>query len=134
MIALAAITLSVAMHEIQDLKQQIRQANYSAVVSNLRAALIDRWVETQVLPRQVGTGDLSGLNPMRLLKQLPDNYLGELNETPSDAEDVWLFNTKQNCLVYVDVSGKQILHPLEKGSVKIGMLGGLNINPTQNTR
>jgi hypothetical protein len=134
MMALAAITLSVAMHEVQDLKQQIRQANYSAVVSNLRAALIERWVETQVLPRHGGTGDLSGLNPMRLLKQLPENYLGELNETPSDAEDIWLFNTKQNCLVYVDISGKQILHPLVKGSVTIGMLGGGDINPTQNRR
>lgn len=131
-IALVTITLGVAIHEVQDLKQQIRQANYSAVVSNLRAALIERWVATQVLPRQGVTQDLSRINPMRLLKQLPDNYLGELDETPSDAEDVWLFNTKQNCLVYVDVRGKQILHPLVKGSVAIGMLGGWDINPTQN--
>jgi len=134
MIALVAITLGVAMHVVQDLKQQIRQANYSAVVSNLRAALIERWVETQVLPRQDAAGDLSGLNPMRLLRQLPDNYLGELKEMPSDAEDVWFFSTKQYCLVYVDISGKQLLHPLVKGSVAIGMLGGWDIKPTQNTR
>ncbi|HEY3300018.1 MAG TPA: hypothetical protein VGJ90_04525 [Methylophilaceae bacterium] len=133
-IALIAIALSVVMHEVQDLKQQIRQANYSAVVSNLRAALIERWVETQVLPRQGVAEEISGLNPMRLLKQLPDNYLGELNAAPSDAEDIWFFNTKQNCLVYVEASGQQILHPLVKGSVTKGMLGGWDIAPTLHTK
>lgn len=133
-IALIAITLSVVMHEVQDLKQQIRQANYSAVVSNLRAALIERWVETQVLPRQGVAEGISGLNPMRLIKQLPDNYLGELNAAPSDAEDIWFFNTKQNCLVYVEASGQQILHPLIKGSVTKGMLGGWDIAPMLHTK
>lgn len=133
-IALIAIALSVVLHEVQDLKQQIRQANYSAVVSNLRAALIERWVETQVLPRQGAADDVSGLNPMRLLKQLPDNYLGELNVAPSDAEDIWFFNTKQNCLVYVEASGQQILHPLVRGSVTKGMLGGWDIAPTLHTK
>lgn len=122
------------MYEVQDLKQQIRQANYAAIVSNLRAALIERWVETQVLPQQRAEDDVIAPNPMRLLKQLPENYLGELNATPNDAEDVWFFNTKQNCLVYVDVRGEKILHPLVKGSVVQGMLGGWDLAPTQHAK
>lgn len=132
-IALIVTALGIGINEVRDLKQQIRQANYNAVVSNIRAALLERWVETQVLPQQGVAGEPSVLNPMRLLKQLPENYLGELAKTPSDAVDVWFFNTKQNCLVYVDVSGKQILHPLRKGNVAKGMLGGWDVAPAQLT-
>lgn len=139
MIALVVIAFTTAIFEVQDLKRQIRQANYLAVMSSLRAALIERWVETQLFPKpkQQATGANGVIeyratlfNPMRLLKQVPENYLGALNKAPNNAKDVWFFNSKQNCLVYVNASGKPIPHPLVTGSVTRGMIGGLDIAPS----
>ncbi len=138
MLALVLIAFTMVIYEVQDLKRQIRQANYLAVMSNLKAALIERWVETQLFPKSkpqlVGANAVieyraTLFNPMRLLKQVPENYLGALNKAPNNAKDVWFFNSKQNCLVYVNASGKPIPHPLVTGSLTRGMIGGLDIAP-----
>jgi hypothetical protein len=132
-VALIAIAVLAFVNEVRDLQYQIRQAKYATVVSNIRAALIEHWVDRQVLPQQyVANGNTAISNPMQLLKQVPENYLGALNQTPDNARDIWFFDTQQHCLVYVDVEGKPHLHPLVSGNASRGMLGGWDLAPAEN--
>jgi hypothetical protein len=106
--------LLVVMHEVSDLKKQIELAHHEAEVNRIRAALVEYWVHQQVQPPDQLSAYLTGVNPMRLMLKVPLNYLGEYESPPIEFKNIWFFDVRQKCLVYIFENGEFAAYRMTK--------------------
>lgn len=131
MLALIWAAILIVASELASLRKQIQLASHKAVVSEMRAALIEVWVARHLRTSSSEMQALAGDNPIRLLPEPPEGYLGEFNVAPEDMENVWFFNTHTQCLVYVFDENEQLAYKLKSTAglpaAAVGMIGGLDL-------
>jgi hypothetical protein len=113
------------INEILDLKHQINLANHDAEVNRIRAALLEKWVHQQVQSSDAIRADLDGVNPMRLMLKVPLHYLGEYDSPPDGFRDVWFFDTRKRCLVYIFENGEFAAYRLVKKNKMTNLKGSV---------
>lgn len=130
-LALMWVAIWIVASELASLRKQIQLASHSAVVSEMRAALIEVWVARHLHTSPSSMHALTGDNPIRLLSEPPESYLGEFNVAPEDVKNAWFFNLHTQCLVYVFDENEQQAYKLRSTAglpaASRGMIGGLDL-------
>ncbi len=131
MAAILMIASIIVTYEFSSLRHEIWYATHAAQVNEIRAKLIEIWVAHHVSPNALAPSDLVGVNPVRLLSEPLQGYVGEFNYSPNDLKNAWFFNLKTHCLVHVLKGHEQIGYRLEmvagKHEAGIGMLGRFDL-------
>jgi hypothetical protein len=99
-------------------------------LNNLRLSLAEYWVDESLKNQSIKSEVLKNGNPMLLIAERPENYIGEFSEAPSNKKEVWYFDTKKKQLIYVFNDGRQARYRLSStaGQAKASLLtiGGLD--------
>ena len=78
------------------------EAAVTSIVGNIRSALGLEVANLAVRGKIKNIANLENTNPMNLLAQTPNNYLGEINNiTQTKDKGVWYFNKYDNTLNYI---------------------------------
>jgi general secretion pathway protein G len=98
-VCLVAILFTVAANRLWYLQIAAEQAAMDMVLGNLRSALGMEVAQSFARGNQAGLRALEGSNPMRLLAETPENYLGEIAGEPA-RRGSWRFRPADGVLVY----------------------------------
>lgn len=125
-VLLGALGLLALLRETLQLQQEIQQATHAAVVSAMRAELMESWVRLQVASSSLEPG-----NPVRWLRHAPQAYLGEFRQPPPQVQTAWFYDLSQDCLVYVFAGGEKAAYRLKttaglSGAAR-GVIGGVDL-------
>lgn len=100
-------------------------------LNSLRLSLTEYWVDKSLKNQSIDSKTLINSNPMLLIAERPENYIGEFSEAPRDSREVWYFDTTKKQLIYVFKDGKQARCRLSStvGQSKASLLsvGGLDL-------
>lgn len=100
-------------------------------LNSLRLSLAEHWVDESLKNQSIKSEVLKNGNPMLLIAERPDNYIGEFSEVPSNKKEVWYFDTRKQQLIYVFNDGSQARYRLSStaGQAKASLLtvGGLDL-------
>lgn len=100
-------------------------------LNNLRLSLTEYWVDESLKNQSIKSEALKNGNPMLLIAERPDNYIGEFSEAPSNKKEAWYFNTTKKQLIYVFNDGDEARYKLSStaGQAKASLLtvGGLDL-------
>lgn len=131
MAAILVIVSMIVTYEFSSLRHEIWYATHAAQVNEIRAKLIEIWVAHHVSPNALAPSDLVGANPIRLMSEPLQGYVGEFNHPPKALKNAWFFNLKTHCLVHVLGGHEQIGYRLEviagMPEAGIGMVGGIDL-------
>lgn len=101
-IVLISILGLIILDRVWKFRIYAEEAAVTATIGNIRSAL---GLEVAALAVRGKTGNIASLqntNPMKLLAQTPNNYLGEINNiTEADDKGAWYFNNNDHSLNYV---------------------------------
>jgi hypothetical protein len=93
--------------------------------------LAESWVHRSVNNQPMDNAALQDSNPILLMAEKPENYIGELSEAPNNKKDIWYFDTKKKLLIYVFNDEDQARYSFRKvdGKSKGSLLtvGGLDL-------
>jgi hypothetical protein len=100
-------------------------------INSLRLSLAEHWVDKSIMNQSIDSEALKNSNPMLLIAESPENYIGELSEAPRSKKAVWYFDTAKKQLIYVFNNGRQARYRLSStaGQAKASLLtvGGLDL-------
>jgi hypothetical protein len=100
-------------------------------LNSLRLSLAEYWVDESLKNQSIKSETLKNGNPMLLIAERPDNYIGEFSEAPSSKKEAWYFDTTKKQLIYVFNDGRQARYTLSStaGQAKASLLtvGGLDL-------
>lgn len=129
-VSIIAILAWILLTSLNSMQKQIESVILDTDVTNLRWELRAAWAHRNVTGQPAGISELEGANPMRLLAELPQNYIGEYAQTP-DATAVWYFDTHGKRLVYIFRDGHQARLKLAStanlGEAPRGSIGGVDL-------
>jgi general secretion pathway protein G len=98
-ICLIAILFTVAANRLWHVQVAAEQAAMDMMLGNLRSALGIKVAELFTRGDLAGLRALEGSNPMRLMAETPENYLGELSGEPG-RRGSWRFSPRDGVLIY----------------------------------
>ncbi|MEQ1767254.1 MAG: hypothetical protein ABL859_07470 [Methylotenera sp.] len=100
-------------------------------LNNFRLSLTEYWVNKSLMNQSIDSKALNNSNPMLLIAERPENYIGEFSEAPGSSKAVWYFDTTTKQLIYVFNDGHQASYKLSStaGRAKASLLtvGGLDL-------
>jgi len=112
-------------------QNDIQKVIVETELNSLRLGLAEHWVDKSLKNQSIDSKTLINSNPMLLIAESPENYIGELSEAPRDSKEVWYFDTTKKQLIYVFNDGKQARYRLSStvGQSKASLLsvGGLDL-------
>ncbi|MDI1299652.1 hypothetical protein [Methylotenera sp.] len=112
-------------------QQDIERLIVETELNSLRLSLAENWVDKSVSNQSIDSVALQNSNPMLLIADNPENYIGELSEAPSNKIEIWYFDTTRKQLIYVFNDGSQARYRFSKtaGQTKASLLtvGGLDL-------
>ena len=100
--AISGILITLFLYRILDLMEDVERVNLLQREGEFKTALSHAMSSHVMAGEFVKIGELEAVNPMRLLQQPPQNYLGE-EERPDLAMlpgGVWIFDSSRKVLVY----------------------------------
>jgi hypothetical protein len=111
---LIGVLLAVAIDRLLLMKAQAERAAMEQVLGSMRSGLTIRMAELIAKGRANELATLAGGNPVRMLAQAPDNYLGELfGPRPAALQaGTWYFDTRERALYYLVESAEYFESPL----------------------
>lgn len=98
-ICLVAILFGVAANRLWHVQVAVEQAAMEMVLGNLRSALGMEVARLFTRSDYAGLKKLDGSNPMQLLAETPENYLGEMAHEP-ERRGSWRFRPTDGVLIY----------------------------------
>jgi len=113
------------------LQINIERENVNKQVQNFRLSLTESWLSRNIAHKNANIISFENTNPMLLITELPNNYVGDLEKTPQDQKSVWFYHTKMQQLIYILSNGEIIRYQFAKtnrGSASVGLPnGGLDL-------
>ncbi len=102
-IVIISVLMVLAISRLLALMVDAERVTMETVAGTLRSAIGMKVAESIVKSRIADLGVLEGSNPMALLAETPQNYLGELDgANPAKLEDGnWYFDRRDKSLVYL---------------------------------
>lgn len=113
------VTLSVIgilatwlLHSLHDAQKEIEKIVLETELSHLQLGIAEVLVQKSIANQPFNLAALKGSNPMLLIAEKPNNYIGELEQAPISDKAIWYFDTKKKCLIYVFKDGQQAAYQL----------------------
>lgn len=102
-IVLISVLMAVAIERLLVMKAQSERAAMDQVLGSIRSGLTIRLAELAVRARLPQAFALAGKNPIAVLADRPQNYLGELYgpDPATIAPGNWYFDSREGALCYV---------------------------------
>jgi hypothetical protein len=100
------------LHSLNDAQAEIEKVILDTELNNLRLGISEALVHKSVANIPLNTNALIDSNPMLLIAEKPNNYIGERNQAPQDSRAVWYFDTHKKRLIYVFKDGRQAPYKL----------------------
>lgn len=92
----------IILERVWKFRVYAEEAVVTATIGNIRSALGLEVAKLAVRGKLKSIANLEKTNPMKLLAQTPNNYLGEIkNITKANSKGVWYFNNNNHTLNYV---------------------------------
>ena len=112
-IVLIGVLLAVAIERLLVIKARAELTAMEQVVGNIRSGVTIRVAELMVKGRAAEVARMAGSNPMLVLAERPQNYLGELfaPEPASLAPGNWYFDSRDGVLCYLVAVVAILYHP-----------------------
>lgn len=108
-----AILATFLLYSLNKVQTKVAKVIHETELTNLRLSLMEAWVHHTVTNRTTDIASLIDSNPMLLINERPENYIGEHASTPdNNGNAIWYFNTHKKNLVYVYNDGKQVHYKL----------------------
>lgn len=130
-LTIIGILATLLLGYLNKAQKDIEKVIVDTELNSLRLSLAEHWVDKSLKNQSIDSEALKDSNPMLLIAERPENYIGEFSETPSDGKEVWYFNTKKKQLIYVFNDGRQARYRLSSttGQAKASLLtvGGLDL-------
>lgn len=100
--------LAVLLQRITYYQAEAERAQVVKLAANMRAAFNSRLYAAETRGERGKLAAMAGSNPIHLLERAPENYLGEIDVTPTNTvkPGYWYFDRAQRKLVYVFISKK----------------------------
>lgn len=113
-IVLISVLLGVGIDRLLLMKAQAESRAMEHVLGSIRSGLTIRMAELLARGRVAEIAELAGSNPMRLLVEPTQNYLGELFGPDPAVLPVgsWYFDTRERALCYLVDSAEYFRSPL----------------------
>ena len=101
-IILVALLFTVAMNRLAPLRGDAEAAHVATVIGSLRSAIGLEAASRVVREGPQGLAELEGINPMTLLQEVPEQYVGirRTGQSNDIAEGSWYFDDVDGLLVY----------------------------------
>ncbi len=126
-----AILATLLLYYLNKAQNDIENVILETEVNNLRLGLAEAWVHKSVTNQPISIDALENSNPMLLIAEKPENYIGERLDAPKTDKAVWYFDTRKKQLVYVFNDGHQARYRLvsTSGQANASLLaiGGLGL-------
>lgn len=106
------ILATLLLHYLNKAQNDIENVILETEVNNLRLGLAEAWVHKSVTNQPISIDALENSNPMLLIAEKPENYIGERSNAPKTDKAVWYFDTQKKQLVYVFNDGHQARYRL----------------------
>lgn len=102
-IVLISVLLAVAIDRLLLMKAQAERGAMEQVLGNIRSGITIRLAELAIRNKLSQSASLVGTNPMLVLSEKPQNYLGELfGANPASLEPGnWYFDSRDGVLCYL---------------------------------
>ena len=102
-VVLISVLLAIAIERMLVIKAQAERAAMEQVVSSIRSGLTIRLAELMIRARLAEAPAMAGTNPMKVLVERPQNYLGEVfGPDPATLQPGnWYFDSRDGALCYL---------------------------------
>jgi hypothetical protein len=125
------ILASLLLSYLNKAQNDIEKVIIDTELNSLRLSLAEYWVDKSLKYQSIDSKALKDSNPMLLIAERPENYIGEFTEVPSNKKAVWYFDTAKKQLIYIFNDGQQARYRLSStaGQAKASLLtvGGLDL-------
>lgn len=126
-----AILATLLLSYLNKAQNNIEKVIVETELNNLRLSLAEHWVDKSLKNQSIDSEALKNSNPMLLVAEKPENYIGELSKAPSSEREIWYFNTTKKQLIYVFNDGSQTRYKLsssaDQAKASLLALGGLDL-------
>jgi len=126
-----AILATLLLGYLNKAQNDIEKVIVETELNSLRLSLAEYWVDKSLKNQSIDSEALKNSNPMLLIAERPENYIGEFSEAPSDGKEVWYFDTKKKQLIYVFNDGYQARYRLSstarQAKASLLTVGGLDL-------
>lgn len=101
-IILVVLLFLVVFNRLMPLRGDAEAANVATVIGSLRSAIGMEAASRVIRDGLPSLAELEGINPMMLLQEWPDRYIGESEQTGAAdiASGTWYFQTSTRTLAY----------------------------------
>lgn len=119
-----AILTTLLLGYLNKAQNEIEKVIVETELNNIRLSLAEAYVDRSIKNQRVNSKNLNDSNPMLLIAENPENYIGEYFEVPSHAKEVWYFDVTKKRLIYVFSDGQQARFKLSHtaGQAKASLL------------
>jgi hypothetical protein len=119
------------LHSLNKAQHDIEKVILETELTNLRLGMAETWVHKNLTNQSVNIEALKDSNPMLLIMEKPENYIGELTEEPRSRKAIWYFDTQKKLLIYVFSDGHQARYRLVgtagQSNASLLAIGGLDL-------
>ena len=126
-----AILATLLLGYLNKAQNDIEKVILETELNSLRLSLAEHWVDKSLKNQSIDSGSLKNSNPMLLIAERPENYIGEFSKAPSDRKEVWYFDTTKKQLIYVFNDGHQARYRLSssagQASASLLTISGLDL-------
>jgi hypothetical protein len=130
-LTLIGILATLLLGYLNKVQHDIERLIVDTELNSFRLSLAESWVHRSVNNQPMDSAALQDSNPILLMAEKPENYIGELSEAPNNKKDIWYFDTKKKLLIYVFNDEDQARYSFRKvdGKSKGSLLtvGGLDL-------
>ena len=124
-LSVIAILATWFLQRINDVQADIEKVILETELSNLRLGITEVLVKKSIANQSFDLTGLTDSNPMLLIAEKPNNYIGERAQSPKSEHAAWYFDTQKKCLIYVFKDGRQAAY-------KLAGMAGLTLVSMQN--
>ena len=130
-LCIIGILATYLLHYLDEKKTEIEKIVLNAELNNLRLGMAETWIHKSVTNQPIDIEALKNSNPMLLVAERPENYIGERSEAPKTGKEIWYFDTQKKQLIYIFNNGQQSAYSLVgtagQGSASLVSIGGLDL-------
>ncbi|PKO45107.1 MAG: hypothetical protein CVU29_09215 [Betaproteobacteria bacterium HGW-Betaproteobacteria-22] len=135
-VSIICILATLLLHSLVQMQSGVDKIIHDTELNNLRLSLAESWVHRQASFQTVDSKALANTNPMRLISEPPNNYIGEKTTPPANQDKIWYFDIIKKELVYVYSGGKEaryvLVSTIQNAEVSYLSMGGLDLIPVPN--
>lgn len=109
-----ALLMGIVLDQFSNLQLGLEKEKVHTQVQYFRIGLTEAWLSRNIEHKSTNISAFENTNPMLLIAEIPDNYIGEFAQTPQNSHAVWFYNTQLKQFIYILNNGELLLYKLAK--------------------